>query len=78
MRRDEPPIVEIRLLNPRLTPERLSGKQLILDLRAIDEPRRHYNIEMQVRRFAAWSARGMLYLARLLSEHLNIGGRIRP
>ncbi len=73
VRRDEPPIIEVTLLNPRLTPERLSGKQLVLDLRAIDERGQHYNIEMQVRRFAAWSARGMLYLARLLSEQLGAG-----
>ncbi|NVZ11797.1 hypothetical protein HW932_21370 [Allochromatium humboldtianum] len=26
VRRDEPPITEVKLLNPRLTPERLSGK----------------------------------------------------
>ncbi len=81
VRSDEPPIVEVSLLNPRLTPERLSGKQLVLDLRAIDEQRRHYNIEMQVRRFAAWSARGILYLARLLSEQLEAGEgyqRLKP
>ena len=56
VRRDEPPITEVKLLNPCLTPERLSGKHLILDLRAIDERQQHYNIEMQVRRFAAWGA----------------------
>ena len=37
VRRDEPPITEVKLLNPRLPPERLSGKHLILDLHAIDE-----------------------------------------
>jgi predicted transposase/invertase (TIGR01784 family) len=73
VRRDEPPITEVKLLNPRLTPERLSGKHLILDLRAIDEHEQHYTIEMQVRRFAAWNARGILYLARLLSEQLDTG-----
>ena len=81
VRRDEPPIVEVSLLNPRLTPARLSGKQLVLDLKAVDEHRQHYNIEMQVRRFAAWSARGILYLARLLSEQLDAGEgyrRLKP
>jgi predicted transposase/invertase (TIGR01784 family) len=81
VRRDEPPITEVKLLNPRLTPERLSGKHLILDLRAIDEHQQHYTIEMQVRRFAAWNARGILYLARLLSEQLDTGKdyrRLKP
>ena len=81
VRRDEPAIVEVSLLNPRLTPARLSGKQLVLDLKAIDEHRQRDNIEMQVRRFAAWSARGILYLARLLSEQLEAGEgyrRLKP
>lgn len=73
MRRDEPAIVEVSLLNPRLTPERLTGKPLVLDLKACDEHGRRYNIEMQVRRFPAWSGRGLLYLARLLSEQLAAG-----
>jgi predicted transposase/invertase (TIGR01784 family) len=73
----EPPIVEVTLLNPHLTPERLSGKSLILDLRAIDERGQRYNIEMQVRRFAHWSGRGILYLARLLSEQLEAGAEYR-
>ncbi|WP_338114245.1 PD-(D/E)XK nuclease family transposase, partial [Thiorhodococcus mannitoliphagus] len=30
VRVDEPPIAEVSLLNPQLTPERLGGKQLIL------------------------------------------------
>jgi predicted transposase/invertase (TIGR01784 family) len=60
-----------------LLPERLSGKSLILDLRARDERGQRYNIEMQVRRFAHWSARGILYLARLLSEQLDAGAEYR-
>ncbi|MFE8034204.1 hypothetical protein [Thiohalocapsa marina] len=48
------------------------------DLRAVDERGQHYNIEMQVRRFATWSASGILYLARLLSEQLEAGEGYRP
>jgi len=73
VRLGEPPIVEVGLLDPRLSPERLSGKRLVLDLKAIDEQGQRYNIEMQVRRFAAWSARGTLYLARMLSEQPDAG-----
>jgi predicted transposase/invertase (TIGR01784 family) len=81
VRRDEPPIVAVSLLNPRLTPERLTGKPLVLDLNASDEQGQRYSIEMQVRRFAVWSARGILYLARLLSEQLEAGEdyrRLKP
>jgi hypothetical protein len=65
------------LADPRLSPERLSGKRLILDLRAIDEQGQRYNIEMQVRRFPVWSARGTLYLAQLLSEQPSVGDDYR-
>jgi hypothetical protein len=56
VRSHEPPIVEVSLLDPRMSPERLSGKRLILDLKAIDEQGQRYNVEMQVRRFPVWSA----------------------
>ncbi len=50
VRADQPPITEITLLDARLTPERIQGKRLVLDLRGIDEQGRRYNIEIQVRR----------------------------
>ncbi|WPL18584.1 PD-(D/E)XK nuclease family transposase [Thiorhodovibrio winogradskyi] len=73
VRVDEPPIVAVTLLDARLSPERLSGKRLILDLKAVDEQGRRYNVEMQVRSFGVWSARGILYLARVISEQLEAG-----
>ncbi|WP_200286485.1 PD-(D/E)XK nuclease family transposase [Rhabdochromatium marinum] len=73
VRVDEPSIVAVTLLDARLSPERLSGKRLILDLKAVDEQGRHYNVEMQVRSFGVWSARGILYLARVISEQLEAG-----
>ncbi len=73
VRSHEPPIVEVSLLDPRLSAERLGGKRLILDLKAVDEQGQRYNVEMQVRRFAVWSARGTLYLARMLSEQPGVG-----
>ncbi|MEA3638825.1 MAG: Rpn family recombination-promoting nuclease/putative transposase [Lamprobacter sp.] len=81
VRFQEPPIIEVSLLDPRLTAERLSGKRLVLDLKAIDEQGQRYNVEMQVRRFPAWSARGTLYLARMLSEQSGVGedyGQLKP
>ena len=73
VRADQPPITEITLLDARLTPERIQGKRLVLDLRGIDEHGRRYNIEIQVRRFPFWASRAMMYLARLYSEQLDAG-----
>jgi predicted transposase/invertase (TIGR01784 family) len=73
VRADQPPITEITLLDARLTPERIQGKRLVLDLRGIDEHERRYNIEIQVRRFPFWASRAMMYLARLYSEQLDAG-----
>ncbi|EIC23720.1 Rpn family recombination-promoting nuclease/putative transposase [Thiorhodovibrio frisius] len=73
VRADQPPIVEITLLDARLTPERITGKRLVLDLKGVDERGRRFNIEIQVRHFPFWIKRAMMYLARLYSEQLNAG-----
>ena len=73
VRADQPPIVEITLLDARLTPERITGKRLVLDLNGVDERGRRFNIEIQVRHFPFWIKRAMMYLARLYSDQLNAG-----
>jgi predicted transposase/invertase (TIGR01784 family) len=73
VRADQPPIIEITLLDARLTPERITGKRLVLDLKGVDERGRRFNIEIQVRHFPFWIKRAMLYLARLYSDQLNAG-----
>jgi predicted transposase/invertase (TIGR01784 family) len=45
----------------------------VLDVLAQDAEGRRYNIEMQVRRYGAWSARSAYYLARTLTQQLNGG-----
>ncbi len=77
VRADQPPITEITLLDARLTPERIQGKRLVLDLKAVDEHGQRYTIEMQVRSFGAWGARGTLYAARMLSEQPIVGSSYR-
>ncbi|MEA1053521.1 Rpn family recombination-promoting nuclease/putative transposase, partial [Lamprobacter modestohalophilus] len=67
----------ITLLDARLSPERLQGKRLILDLKAVDEQGQRYNIEMQVRSFEVWSARATLYLARMMSDQPDAGSDYR-
>ena len=73
VRSTEPSVTVVEVLNPRIAPEELAGKYIVLDLLAQDEQGRRYNIEMQVRRYRAWSARSAYYLARTLSQQLDGG-----
>ena len=73
VRSDEPPIEEVEVTNPRIEPEELNGKFIVLDILAKDQQGHRYNIEMQVRRFDAWSARSTYYLARTLSNQIVSG-----
>ena len=73
VRSDEPPIEVVEVLNPRIDAEELAGKFIVLDLLAKDRAGHLYNIEMQVRRHNAWSARSAFYLARTLTAQLNSG-----
>jgi len=41
------PIVSVEVLNPSLRPERVTDRQLVLDVRAADASGRQYQIEMQ-------------------------------
>jgi len=81
VRSDEIPIASLEVLNPKIDPEDLTGKYIILDLLAKDASGKHYNIEMQVRRYNAWSARSAFYLARMLTQQLDRGEsytRLKP
>jgi predicted transposase/invertase (TIGR01784 family) len=73
VRMGEASITEITLLDARLTPERITGKRLVLDLKAVDERGQRFNVEMQMRSVGAWGARGTLYAARMLSEQPDVG-----
>jgi predicted transposase/invertase (TIGR01784 family) len=73
VRSDEPPIEVVEVTNPRIEPEDIKGKFIVLDILAKDQQGRFYNIEMQVRRFAPWSARSTYYLARVLSNQIVSG-----
>ena len=77
VRNDAPPIEVVEVLNPRIDPDELAGKFIILDVLARDEAGRLYNIEMQVRRHAGWNARSTYYLARTLSKQLKNGDDYR-
>ncbi|WP_295441736.1 Rpn family recombination-promoting nuclease/putative transposase [uncultured Thiodictyon sp.] len=66
IRSDEVPITVVEVLNPRID-------FIALDLLAEDIEGRRYNVEMQVRRYNAWSARSAYYLARTLTGQLKSG-----
>jgi hypothetical protein len=51
------PIVVVAVRNPGIDPAELSGKYIVLDLLVEDSEGRQYDIEMQIRRYRAWSAR---------------------
>ncbi|MDO9596632.1 MAG: PD-(D/E)XK nuclease family transposase [Azoarcus sp.] len=53
VRNAEPAVEVIEVLNPRIEPEELAGKFIVLDVLAQDAEGRRYNIEMQVRRYGA-------------------------
>jgi hypothetical protein len=55
VRRCAAPITHIAVKNPAIDAAELHGKYIILDLLAEDAAGRQYNIEMQVRRYRAWS-----------------------
>jgi len=62
-------------LNPQIAPEELQGKQIVLDILAVDETGKRFNIEMQTTLHAGWSSRSVYYLARALGDQLRSGGR---
>ena len=73
LRPDLPEIRSVEILNPGINAEELSGKYIVLDVLACDADGHSYNVEIQVRRYGAWNARALYYLARLLSQQLHVG-----
>lgn len=67
------PITTVEVKNPAIDAEELRGKYIILDLLAVDADGSQFNVEMQVRRHHAWSARSSFYLAKMISGQLRIG-----
>ncbi|MEN9317261.1 MAG: hypothetical protein RIS35_3654, partial [Pseudomonadota bacterium] len=57
VRFDRPPVQVVRVLNPGITPTELGGKFIVLDVLAQDALGHRFDVEMQSRRYSAWSAR---------------------
>jgi predicted transposase/invertase (TIGR01784 family) len=73
VRSDQEPLEVVEVLNPRIDPEELSGKFIVLDILAKDQQGRLINIEMQVKRFDLWNAHSAYYLASTLTKQLSSG-----
>jgi predicted transposase/invertase (TIGR01784 family) len=76
-----PPILSVKVKNPAIDAAELHGKYIVLDLLAEDSDGAQYNVEMQIRRHRAWSARSTYYLARLIGGQLVAGqdyGKLKP
>ena len=73
IRSEDEPLEVIEVLNPRIDPEDLAGKFIVLDVLAKDCHGRRINVEMQVKRFDPWSARSTYYLASALTKQITSG-----
>ncbi len=69
----EPPILAVEVLNPAISPEDMAGKYIVQGILARDVRGRRYNVEMQVRRYHAYSARSTYYLAHALTQQIGSG-----
>ena len=74
VRSEEAPIEIVDILNPRIEPEDLSGKCIVLDVLASDSRGQMFNIEMQLRVLAMWLERSLYYLAGAYVDQLKRGG----
>jgi predicted transposase/invertase (TIGR01784 family) len=73
VRSDEAPVEILDILNPRIEPEDLSGKCIVLDVLARDSRGQVFNIEMQVRALSMWLERSLYYLACAYVDQLKRG-----
>jgi len=67
----EPPVIDLHVINPEITPDEVKHKLVRLDILAQDSTGQVFNLEMQTGRHAGWGARSVFYLARLLSGQLK-------
>ncbi len=75
------PLREIKILNPFLNIDHIGEKRPVVDIHAVDECGRIYNIEMQVAKEEDYEKRGILYLSKLYGGQLDAGkgyGEAKP
>jgi len=73
--------VEITVLNPEVSRETVNDKQIFLDIRALDDRGRQFDVEMQIQSETSYRERVLYYLTRLHAGQLGPGdgySRLRP
>ncbi len=67
-------VVEIHLKNPYNLTDYIDGKLSILDIKAVDQKGKWYDIEMQVEGQGYYGQRAMYYWGKVYTEQMETGG----
>ncbi len=70
---NEPNITDLTLKNPYNIAAYQAGKMSILDIKAVDENDRWFNVEMQIGQDLYFDKRSIYYWAKLVTEQLSEG-----
>ena len=71
IRGDAAPLTLIEVLNPNILPEDITGKEIILDILAVDNEGKNVDVEVQVNYQSHYPARVLYYAARSLVDQLG-------
>jgi predicted transposase/invertase (TIGR01784 family) len=80
VRGDAAPLTLTKVLNPNILPEDITGKEIILDILAVDDQGRNVDVEVQVNSQSHYPARALYYAARTFVDQLAEGenyGKLR-
>ncbi len=66
---------DVTIKNPYNIPDYLSGKLSVLDIKAVDEKGRRYNVEMQIIGHDDYGQRTLFYWAQAFTEQIGAGSQ---
>lgn len=61
-------IASVEIKNPKVLPEDIEKKFIVLDVRAVDDAGREYDVEMQVRKYENYPKRTVFYLCKMYGD----------
>ena len=70
---EESRIISVEVKNPGILPDEITKKFIVLDIRATDNNSRHYDIEIQVRKYESYPKRTLYYVSRMYADQLKTG-----
>jgi predicted transposase/invertase (TIGR01784 family) len=73
IRGDAAPLTLTEVLNPTILPEEITGKGIVLDVKALDTQGKTIDVEVQVSSQRDYPARSLYYIARAFVEQLSSG-----